>query len=259
MTGSSRLLRLALALPFLMGFPALASDKDAHAAPHWTYEGKDGPEHWGDLSPDFMACKSGRSQSPIDVMDPEPAELAAIRFDYRPAPLTVLNNGHTIQVNYPAGSSITVGGRKFELLQFHFHARSEHKVGGRSFPMEIHFVHKNERGALGVVGVLAEQGAENVGARELWSHLPAQAGEPKTMDAVVINARDLLPAGGAYYRYMGSLTTPPCSEGVNWFLMRDPVTFSGPQIEAMTAILKNNARPTQPINNRMLLDGRVAP
>ena len=237
---------------------ARAGDESMHRAEHWGYIGKWDPARWDQMSPEYALCGKGTQQSPIDITDGEPAEMAAIQFDYKPVPLTLWNNGHTIRVDIPKGSFIGLGGRKFELTQFHFHAPSEHKVNGKTYPLEIHFVHRNEQKQLAVVGVFIEAGAENLGAREIWKNLPPnEVTAPKTLEEVVINSRDLLPPDGNYYRYMGSLTTPPCTEGINWFVLRQPIAMSQAQIDAMAAILHGNARPIQAKNNRLLLDGVV--
>lgn len=230
--------------------------KDSHGQGHgWGYAGDNGPEHWGGLSDDFAACDAGRMQSPIDVErnGSFAADTVEIDFDYRLTALTILHNGHTVQANYAPGSGITVAGKRYELLQFHFHTPSEHATDGKQFPMEFHFVHKSADGKLAVVGVLVQSGIENLAMREMWDHMPMHEAEAETYDSVVINGRDLLPGDRAYYRYMGSLTTPPCSEGVNWFLLTEPVTASSEQIAKMSEALGGNARPLQARNNRLVL------
>ena len=202
-----------------------------HGGPQWAYEGKQGPENWGQLSQDFRSCASGRMQSPIDIAGGFAANGDAIEFDYNLTPLSILHNGHTIQVNYRPGSSITVGGNRYELLQFHFHTPSEHAVGHARAAMEVHFVHKNATGQLAVVGALMQAGGENVALREIWASMPKKAGPAKVSKQVLVNGRDLLPRDRSYYRYMGSLTTPPCSEGVNWFFLTQPITVSMEQVE----------------------------
>jgi carbonic anhydrase len=231
--------------------------KSSHeGAPHWTYEGKSGPEHWAELQADFRVCGLGLEQSPIDL-DPTQAwsgSLAAIEFDYHEAPLRVLNNGHTIQANYAPGSGITVDGRRFELLQFHFHAPSEHTLEGAAAPMEVHFVHKNAEGQLAVVGVMILAGERNPVLDRIWSHMPAAANEEAVADNIAINAANLLPdESGAYYRYWGSLTTPPCSEGVLWTVLKAPIEASADQIQKFTQLFPNNARPVQSRHRRFLL------
>jgi carbonic anhydrase len=258
----ARFAGFSMAAVFVAGFlpplAALAGDESMRQAERWGYIGKWDPARWDEMSPEYALCGKGTQQSPIDISDPEPAEMAPIRFDYKPVPLTIWNNGHTIRVDIPKGSSITVGDRRFELTQFHFHSASEHKVDGKAYPLEIHFVHRNDQKQLAVVGVFVEAGEENLGAREIWKHLPPnEVTAPKTHADVIVNGRDLLPAEGNYFRYMGSLTTPPCTEGINWFVLRQPIVMSQAQIDAMATILHGNARPIQARNDRLLLDGVV--
>lgn len=233
-----------------------AASKDAHnTGSHWSYSGKSGPENWGRLSKDYELCLQGVGQSPIDIGGSgfDGATVAPIDFDYRLSPVEVANNGHTIQVGYAPGSGITVRGKRFELLQFHFHSPSEHAVGGRSAPMEVHLVHKSADGELAVVGVMMQEGDENMALSEFWNLMPYQAGESKRDKRVLINARDLLPRDTGYYRYMGSLTTPPCSEGVHWHVMAEPVSVSAEQIQQFAKLIGDNARPVQPVNRRLVL------
>lgn len=220
---------------------------------HWGYAGAEGPEHWGTLKPEFATCGTGKNQSPVDIKDLVGADLQPIRFTYRAGGNEVLNNGHTIQVNYAPGSSISVGGHVFELKQFHFHAPSENQVGGRSYPLEAHLVHADRAGNLAVVGVMFVAGKENQVLARAWAAMPEQAGV-KTALTSPTDAEGLLPRKRAYYRYSGSLTTPPCSEGVLWLVMKDPVTASKAQIEAFEHVMHHpNNRPVQPANARAIL------
>src|SRR5687767_9593704 len=203
---------------------------------HWTYEGEDGPEHWGELSADYAACAIGQSQSPIDVADPAQADLANITFDYRPAPLEIVNNGHTVQVNYTPGSLISLDGKTFELRQFHFHAPSEHHVNGAPAAAELHLVHGAADGTLAVVGVLLTEGAPSSGLAPVMDNLPPQAGPAATVPGVQVDAAAMLPQVRTTYRYPGSLTTPPCTEGVAWLLVTQPLEISAAQLAAYTAI-----------------------
>ncbi len=224
-------------------------------APHWTYSGDVGPAHWGSLSADFEACEAGRMQSPIDIQAGESvrAGVADIEFDYRLTPLKILHNGHTVQVNYEPGSGITVDGKEFALLQFHFHTPSEHRVNGRQMPAEAHFVHLGEGGELAVVGVFLEWGEENLALSEFWNEVPTETTPERLFEHIAINARDILPPDLTYYRYMGSLTTPPCSEGVNWYVATEFIDASEAQILSLTAAIGPNARPVQARHNRLLL------
>jgi carbonic anhydrase len=216
----------------------------------WHYEGSAGPDHWGDLCPDFAAC-NGQQQSPINIsgvmVDPA---LQALTMDYISSTVHIFNNGHTEQFTYDAGSSITVGGATYKLLQYHFHTHSEHAVDGQFYPMEMHLVHKNEAtGKLAVVGILFEEGAENAFLQQFVAHLPAQAGETYN-DAASYNVADVLPGSMAYYTYGGSLTTPPCSEIVTWIVLKQPVQASAAQLQQFEALLHENARPVVPLHGR---------
>jgi carbonic anhydrase len=226
----------------------------AHEAahPHWSYEGEGGPAHWGEVSPDFESCSKGKSQSPIDIANPAKDGKEAVTFDYKQSKLNVVNNGHTVQVNYDKGSSIKINGVNYDLVQFHFHDPSEHTVNGKSYGMELHLVHKNAKNELAVIGVLIENGSENPAFKALWANLPAGAGEKKEL-AETINATDFLPTARSFYHYAGSLTTPPCSEGVSWFVIEKPIQMSEAQIARFKEIIKGNNRPVQPLNGRKVV------
>jgi len=228
-----------------------ARDDETHS---WTYRGDHGPEHWGDIDPGFATCKTGRHQSPIDIRDAKKSDLPAIQFDYQPTALQIINNGHTIQVNYAPGSFITVAGKRYELKQFHFHHPSEEEINGKDFAMVAHLVHADAQGNLAVVAVLLEPGASNQMIDVLWSHIPKQAGPEQKYDQVKINIADLLPADHGYYTFPGSLTTPPCSENVTWFVLKNPQVISRDQVEAFGKIYAHNSRPIQPLNDRKVLE-----
>ena len=230
---------------------ALADATTTTTAAHFEYEGEDGPAHWGDLSPAYIACKTGTAQSPIDLKGAAGADLPNLGFAWLSGAPTILNNGHTIQVSLPAGGTLTTAGAEFPLAQFHFHAHSEHTVDGKTTPLEIHFVHKNAAGELAVVGVLVEEGAENATLGKLFASLPADK-DGKTTLTESIDPATLLPTDKLYYRYAGSLTTPPCSEGVKWHVLKSTITASKAQIEAFTKLYENDARPVQPLGTRDL-------
>ncbi len=221
----------------------------------WGYEGLEGPEHWAELSKEYAVCGTGTRQSPIDIPVATPAKLPPIKFDFEQATLEILNNGHTIQVNHDEGSSITVDGERFDLLQFHFHTPSENTVGGKHHDMELHMVHKSAKGQLAVVGVFMTAGKENKVLSNIWEHMPSQAGDKKKVNSVRIHPVDLLPADRSYSCFNGSLTTPPCSEGVKWFVMKNPIEVSAGQIEKFTKTVSENNRPVQPLNGRFVLTG----
>jgi len=222
---------------------------------HWGYSGHSGPEHWAELNSGFATCKSGTRQSPIDINQSQllAAKLDDIRFDYRAISPEIINNGHTIQVNYIKGSAIEVNREQFQLAQFHFHTPSENTVNGKPFDMEMHLVHKNAKGELAVVGVFFKQGKHNPELEKVWGSLPSSAGEKKLLAETNLNAVDLLPKNRAYVHFNGSLTTPPCSEGVNWFVMNEPMEASAEQIARFSKLIGQNARPVQQLNNRFIL------
>ncbi len=226
----------------------------------WGYEAENGPDVWAQLSPEYQLCCAGIHQSPIDIVNPTPAELSPITFNYRSTSLNIHNTGNTIEVAYQEGSWIEVDGTKYHLLQFHFHAPSEHTVTGNLYDMEMHLVHKSEDGTLAVIGVLIKSGSVNTAFNTFWHHLPALPGESAQINDVILNASDVLPTTKHTYRYEGSLTTPPCSEGVKWFVLTTPIEMSHSQIAAFKAILYGNNRPVQPLNGReLLVDTTEAP
>ncbi len=230
------------------------SNRESNRGPvHWGYEGSEGPEFWAGLSPNFEACERGRAQSPIDFSKPIVADMPELSQQYRPSVLRIANNGHTIQVNYDHGSALRIDGETYELKQFHFHTPSEHTVDGRAFPMEVHFVHQAKSGQLAVVGAFIKYGSANLALSEIWRHLPMEQGDERTIEDTVINAGDMLPIERGYYRYMGSLTTPPCSEGVKWFVMKEPMGATLEQIQQFTSIFSMNARPIRSVNGRLVL------
>lgn len=234
----------------------------------WGYEAENGPDVWAQLSPEYVLCAEGKHQSPIDLVNPTPVKLPPIIFEYYwTTSMNIRNNGHTIEVAYPEGSWIEVDNTRYQLLQFHFHAPSEHTVSGKPFDMEMHFVHKSEEGNLAVVGLLIEKGRHHSAFDPVWAHLPAVPGE---MQRVEVNENfrvdpfsmlssaeaatdEALQPWSGYYRYDGSLTTPPCSEGVKWVVLTTPIEMSEAQIAAFKAIIPDNNRPVQPLNGRELL------
>ncbi|MBU0946840.1 MAG: carbonic anhydrase family protein [Proteobacteria bacterium] len=221
---------------------------------HWGYSGHEAPEFWGDLSQDYAICKSGKNQSPIDLDSLIEAELSPIVFQYNAVPLNIVNNGHTVQVNYAPGSSITVDGHTYNLLQFHFHTPSENTVKGQFFAMEAHLVHSDDAGNLSVLGVMFEEGAANPFLDGIWVHMPEKAGVSKSLPEMTLNVADMLPANKSYYRFNGSLTTPPCSEGVKWMVFKNPVPVSKAQAEKFHTLMGgDNNRPVQPVNARPVL------
>jgi carbonic anhydrase len=222
--------------------------------PHWEYSGEEGPEHWGELDPHFSLCQTGRHQAPIDLATIANTHLEPLGFHYRPGGNKEINNGHTIQIDYEAGSTITVDGQNYELKQFHFHTPSENHIAGKAFPMEAHLVHADKDGHLAVVAVMFEEGAENTSLTTLWAAMPRQADSATHLPAKA-SAEGLLPPHRGYYRFTGSLTTPPCTEEVTWLVMKEPVKASHEQIAKFAKVLGHpNNRPIQPLNARLILD-----
>jgi len=224
-----------------------AKKDDKHVA-HWDYEGEMGPEHWGK---EFPTCGKGKSQAPLNIKGP----FEKVRFnvvpDYKPGPLKIINNGHTIQVNVVPGSKLRIDGKAFDLLQFHFHRPSEEHINGKPSAMVIHFVHKNDAGELAVLGVLLQEGNENPGIKTLWSYAPPKEGPEVAPDNVAFNPNNLLPREMEFFHYDGSLTTPPCTEKVKFFILKSQVNISKEQITQFP--FKMNARPIQALNDRKIL------
>jgi len=239
----------------LLTLLSLLSAFAADQAKHWSYSGDTGPEHWGQLSPDYAACSQGKQQSPVSITDAQHSKLPVIEFDYQPSALAVINNGHTIQVNYASGSSITIDGKTYNLVQFHFHHVSETTMKGKHSPLEGHLVHKSADGKLAVVAVLFDEGKPNPAITTVWSNLPKSEGSENKPSGVEVNATQLLPDKFEYYTFPGSLTTPPCSEGVTWLVMSHKMTASKEQIAAFAKLYPNNYRPVQPLNGRKIQEG----
>ena len=245
-------MRRALLVVLALSWPILPAAAQHGARPHWEYEGSHGPAHWGALDPAFHTCVAGTHQSPIDIRHATAGNLPAISFTYHPSALKLIDNGHTIQANYAPGSFISVAGKKYELLQFHFHHPAEEQVSGTSYPMVAHLVHKSPEGKLAVVAVLLAQGTENEFVERLWQHLPTEQGKEINVPGVTIDASTLLPATRGYFTYDGSLTTPPCTEGVTWFVLKTPVQVSQNEIAAFAGKYPHNARPIQQLHGRAI-------
>ena len=236
-------------------FAVLSYSQPAHHTPHWSYLGATGPVHWGDLSSEFSTCKTGHQQSPLDITNAVPSDLPAIDFHYEPATLKIIDNGHTIQVTYPPGSYITIGNQRYQLLQFHFHHPSEELIQGKAYDLVIHLVHQDAEEHKAVVAVLVNQGQNNPALDTIFSHLPKSRGK-EVETHISINARDLLPAERSYYTFPGSLTTPPCSEGVTWFVLKTPLTLSKSALAQFTQLYPHNVRPAQRLYGRHVLAAR---
>jgi len=234
---------------------SLYANSDEHSKHHssWSYEGATAPEHWGSLDEKFSACSNGFNQSPINLTEFMDADLPDIKFDYNLKATQILNNGHTIQVNVKGGSSIEVDNISFELKQFHFHIPSENNIKGKSFPLEAHLVHASADGKLAVVAVMFEVGESNKVLEKLWKDIPQNAGDSHEISFEDLDA--ILPKNRDYYRFNGSLTTPPCTEGVRWLVMKNSITLSAEQRDTFKKVMKiPNNRPIQDRNARVVID-----
>ncbi|MEO7338002.1 MAG: carbonic anhydrase family protein [Caldimonas sp.] len=233
--------------------PLRGEVKSAHdgKSAHWDYQGAEGPQSWARLRPEFVQCSAGTRQSPINIEGGIKVQLDPVAFDYRPGAFRVIDNGHTVQVNIAPGSSIEVMGRRFELVQFHFHRPSEERIDGRQFDMVVHLVHKDLEGRLAVVAVLLERGSAQPLIQSVWNNLPLEKGD-EVAARTMLDPASLLPAERTYYTYMGSLTTPPCSEGVLWMVMKKPMPISAEQIGIFARLYPMNARPLQSASGRLI-------
>ena len=219
---------------------------------HWGYSGDTSPEHWGDLSEKFFICKKGVNQSPVNLNRFIDAKLDPLKVQYSTNAKSVVNNGHTIEVKADGKNSVTVDGIKFNLLQFHFHTPSENQIKGKSFPMEAHFVHKSKEGEYLVVALMFNEGEKNKNLQKMLDSLnPKEGNESEIKKSFKPN--ELFPKDLSYFRYSGSFTTPPCTEGVRWIVLKTPVTASKEQIEQMHKIMGKNNRPVQPLKARVIL------
>ena len=225
----------------------------------WSYDGVKGPDHWGDLDPDYAACNAGKEQSPIDIRHAIKAELPALRFDYKSGPVRIINNGYTaVRVNYPPGNGnyLIVGDSRYELTQFHFHRPSEETINGKPYDMVMHLMHKAADGKVAAVAVFLKAGHSNATVQELWQHMPQTESKETEIPGVAVNPATLLPADTAYYTYSGSQTAPPCTEGVTWFVLKTPVQISAKEISAFAMLYPHDVRPPQPLNGRVVKESR---
>ena len=240
------------ALKMLAGLALCPVCAPSGFAADWSYEGAHGPDHWGDVDAASKVCSAGSQQSPIDIGATTRASLPRLNIAWAGGADTIVNNGHTIQVNTAEGSTLTVDKERYKLLQFHFHRPSEHLIGGKSFPMEVHFVHQAASGALGVVGVMMKTGRANAVFNRIVATMPGAAGPAVKADAR-INPSGLLPVGRGYFNYAGSLTTPPCSEVVSWMVLTDSIEVAEADVAAFAKLYPMNARPAQKPNRRYVL------
>lgn len=245
---------LGTALLLALASSTVSLAQDTGHPPHWGYAGEVGPEHWAEFESDFGACSSGRNQSPVDLAGFVHAELPPIEFAYQPGGHQVVNNGHAVQVDYQPGSSIRVDGTSFELKQFHFHSPSENTIQGKSFPMEAHFVHADAKGNLAVVALMFEEGASNQVLEAVWPQVTPAVNRKNPLSPEV-DASALLPGERDYYRYNGSLTTPPCSESVRWLVFKRAASGTAEQLGMVRKVVgQPNNRPVQPLGARVVLD-----
>ena len=219
----------------------------------WGFEEKNGPAVWGDLAPEFEVCKTGVNQTPINLTGFVEADLEPLKIGYTTKSTSVEHKGTTVQVNFAKGSSFSVDGKAFNLIQYHFHTPSENHIDGKSYPMEAHFVHASDKGELAVLAVMFKVGKANPQLQVIVDNMPIKKGDKNSLIKTAFNPIDLLPASKDYYRFSGSLTTPPCSEGVRWLVFKDVVEMSKEQLEVFSKIMGKNNRPVNPLNARKVL------
>jgi carbonic anhydrase len=227
----------------------------------WSYEGARGPEHWGDLDPDYAACATGKQQSPIDIRGAEKADLPAIHFEYQSGPLKYLiNNGYTIRVNYhdapESGNFLIVGHTRYQLTQFHFHLPSEETIDGKPYPMEVHLMHQSSDGKVVGLVVFVKEGRANPVVQKIWDRIPGTEGGEEEIPGVDVNPATLLPPDLGYLRYEGSITAPPCTEGVTWIVLKTPITLSSQEIAGFAKLYPHDVRPIQSLNGRTVKQSR---
>lgn len=233
----------------------VAENPAAHMHAHWAYEGAGAPANWGKLRNEYATCGTGQRQSPIDIREGIKVNLEAIKFDYKPTQVRIVDTGHTLQVSVGEGLGLTVMGKRHELIQFHFHRPSEERINGRSYDMVAHLVHRNAEGQLAVVAVLLEKGSEHPLIQTVWNNLPLEQNMEVTPEES-IDLNKLLPENRSYWTYMGSLTTPPCTEGVLWMVLKQPMQVAAEQVAIFSRVYRNNARPLQPANGRLIKESR---
>jgi len=239
---------LSLAFVFGLSVSGVASENA-----HWGYTGHGAPDAWGSLSPKYATCSEGKNQSPINVISSTDAKLPPLKLDYKKSSNEILHNGHTIQVNFDVGNTLIIDGMRFELKQFHFHTPSENHINSKTFPLEAHFVHLDKEGNIAVLAVMFKEGRANRELAKVWAKMPTKADEKGELKLTHI-AKALLPKNKDYYRFNGSLTTPPCTEGVRWFVLKNPVTISKAQVEHFAHTMHHpNNRPIQPLNARVVV------
>jgi carbonic anhydrase len=257
-------------LVFLVGAALLTSlSSQAQWKTRWEYEGARGPDHWSELDPAYASCNAGKEQSPIDIEASEKTALPALHFESRNGPLKYLmNNGYTIRVNYHdaagTGNLLSVGDQTFQLMQLHFHHPSEEFIHGKAYDMVAHLMYQSSDGKVAGVAVLLKAGKANETIQRIWEHMPTTESkvlpdfshQEEMIPGVEINPAGLLPNDVSYYTYMGSVTAPPCTEGVRWFVLKTPVDISREQISAFAKLYPHDARPIQPLNGRVVKESQ---
>jgi carbonic anhydrase len=230
------------------------SNTHAQHLAHWRYEGENGPQFWAKIAPENSLCSTGKTQSPIHIQDEHTMTLRMdpLQFDYRPSAGTMINNGHTLQFNLSTDNYFIVRNQRYRLIQFHFHHPAEERINHKGFELVAHFVHKNDQGQLAVVAVLFDPGTENPSLEKLWANMPFNEQDKVIIQEPIINLTQLLPKEQQYYQFIGSLTTPPCSENILWTVLKHPITASKKQLDIFSKIFPLNARPIQPTNNRII-------
>lgn len=243
---------LTLSFPFFILSQGTVYAAEKQHAVHWSYTGHGNPAQWAHINPDFETCASGVTQSPINITKAEKADLPELEFQYQETTPSIVNNGHTIQINLASGNFLKVGTQKLELLQFHFHTPSEEQINGKRSDMVAHFVHKSADGQLGVVALLIKSGARNKAFTGIFQHLPRK-GETISVENLKLNLSAMLPSNKNYYTFTGSLTTPPCTENVQWIVLKQAISLSSNQIKAFKNQYAFNARPVQALHERQIL------
>jgi carbonic anhydrase len=254
-------LRRALSFFVLLVLPmafaasrASAQERVDDKISHWDYAGPEGPAHWADIGPAYDLCRDGREQSPINIVHSRPAKLAPLLLNYVPVQLRILDTGHYVQINSPNGGSLNIGGKSYPIVQFHFHHPSEEVIDGHSYSMDAQLLHTDAQGHAAVVAILFTVGKENSFVQVLWDHIPNRLGLEDVPAGVTFDLSGMLPTSRDYYSYAGSLTTPPCTEGIRWYILETPVEISAAQLAVMAKLYPHNARPLQPLIGRQVLE-----
>ena len=245
--------KIALIASSALALAALPSN--AQWKTPWTYDGERGAEHWGALDPDYAACNAGHAQSPVDIKGAVKRPLPPLGFDYHAGPVSLINNGATaVRVDYPRGTGdlLKVGDRIYALTQFHFHHPSEETLNGQVFAMTLHLMHASADGRVAGVAIFLKPGKANPVVQALWDQMAGTPGPSRPIPGLSVDPSALLPAGRGYYAYQGSQTAPPCTEGVQWFVLKTPIEVSPAQIEAFARIYPHDVRPVQPLNGRVI-------